>query len=107
MGAARAAGTGVVSVRGVRRCHGGRGGGCAARVEGHGRVPARAQQGRHGARESRARRLDARDASAPVPSDKDIVLDDIARSVGFDEFNRRVREGMLAEYKRIVMSAMR
>ena len=51
--------------------------------------------------------LDARDASASVSSDKDMVLDDIQTTVGFDEFNRQVREGMLAEYKRISVSAMR
>ena len=51
--------------------------------------------------------LDARVASASVSSDKEMVLDDIERTVGFDEFNRQVRKSMLAEYKRIVVSAMR
>ena len=44
--------------------------------------------------------LDARDASASVESDKAMILGDIEATVGLDVFNQRVREGLLAEYKR-------
>ena len=49
--------------------------------------------------------LDARDAQASVESDKGMILRDIESAVGMEEFNRRVREGMLAEFKRIATQA--
>ena len=49
--------------------------------------------------------LDARDAQASVPSDKGMILGDIEEVVGMEEFNRRVRAGMLAEFKRIATRA--
>ena len=45
--------------------------------------------------------LDARDAEASVASDKDMILRDIETTVGMEEFNRRVRDCVLAEYKRV------
>ena len=49
--------------------------------------------------------LDARDAGASVPSDKDMIMADIDASVGIEAFNERVRGTMLVEFKRISMSA--
>ena len=52
-------------------------------------------------------RLDARAATASVPSDRDMIMSDIDACVGFEEFNRRVRECMLGEFKRVALEAMR
>ena len=49
--------------------------------------------------------LDARDAQASVESDKGMIMSDIEEAVGMEEFNRRVREGMLAEFRRIATRA--
>ena len=49
--------------------------------------------------------LDARDAQASVETDKGMILSDIESAVGMEEFNRRVREGVLAEFKRIATRA--
>ena len=49
--------------------------------------------------------LAARDAQASVESDKGMILSEIEEAVGMDEFNRRVREGVLAEFKRIATRA--
>ena len=49
--------------------------------------------------------LDARNAGASVMSDKELILADIEADVGIAEFNRRVRERVLAEYKRVATSA--
>ena len=52
-------------------------------------------------------KLDAREATASVPSDRDMIMSDIDACVGFEEFNRRVRECMLGEFKRVALEAMR
>ena len=49
--------------------------------------------------------LDARNASASVPDDKDLIMAKIEGGVGVEAFNERVRECMLAEFKRISTSA--
>ena len=49
--------------------------------------------------------VDAREAGATMEDDKRDILADIERTVGLDEFNRRVREGLKMEYKRIATSA--
>ena len=53
--------------------------------------------------------LDARDAQASVYIGGDghriLIRRDIESAVGMEEFNRRVRGGMLAEFKRIATQA--
>ena len=49
--------------------------------------------------------LDARAAGASVASDKEMILEEIETTVGVEEVNRRVRERVLAGYRRIAMSA--
>ena len=51
--------------------------------------------------------LDARHASASVPSDKDMILGSIEATVGLESFNERVRQCMLTEYKRVSKAGMR
>ena len=49
--------------------------------------------------------LDARDAAASVAADRAMILREIERTTGVEEFNARVREGLLAEFRRISTSA--
>ena len=51
--------------------------------------------------------LDARNATASVVSDKDMIMGDIDAGVGIEEFNRCVRGCMFTEFNRIVRDAMR
>ena len=51
--------------------------------------------------------LDALNAGASVPSDRDMILGDIEATVGVEQFNKRVQESMRTEYKKIATSAVR
>ena len=46
-------------------------------------------------------KVDARDAGATMEDDKRDILADIERTVGLDEFNKRVRAGLKQEYKQL------
>ena len=45
--------------------------------------------------------LDASNAGASVESDKQMILGDIDSTVGLGEFNQRVRQSMLAQFKQV------
>ena len=46
-------------------------------------------------------KVDARDAGATMEDDKRDILAGIERTVGLDEFNKRVRAGLKQEYKQL------
>ena len=60
--------------------------------------------GRHRAAKEHER-ADVRNAAATIPSDKEMMLDEIASTIGVEQFNGRVRGSMLAAYERIATTA--
>ena len=51
--------------------------------------------------------IDARTAAATLPSDLEMILLEIEGSMGIEEFNEMIRDGVLSEYRTLARKALR